>query len=161
MNSLAFVLRQHHLRSALSQGAISAPQRAAAFGRIPTTAVRHYATVRKEHTTSSRITNFVLGTGLVVGGLVGVSYGFDSRASILKYVFVPLMHWTMDAETAHKVGIKLLSAGISPWDTQEDDPSLEVKVNAREMEGHHMICLMTVSVKSKRRNQHPTDEICT
>jgi len=71
----------------------------------------------------------VLGTGIVIGGLVGISYGFDSRASIHKYVFVPLMHWTMDPETAHKVGIKFLKMGLSPWDTQPDDPALEVKVS--------------------------------
>ncbi|GJJ72674.1 dihydroorotate dehydrogenase [Entomortierella parvispora] len=94
----------------------------------PSTAVRHYATVRKEHTTASRAVNFVLGTGIVVGGLVGLSYGFDARASIHKYALIPLMHWTMDPETAHKVGIKFLKMGLSPWDTQSDDPSLEVKL---------------------------------
>ncbi|KAF9565641.1 Dihydroorotate dehydrogenase (quinone), mitochondrial [Mortierella alpina] len=124
MNSLASVLRQ--------QQAIAAMPRAFAQ-RIPTcvrpsAAARHYATTRKEHTTGSRAINFVLGTGIVVGGLVGLSYGFDSRASIHKYVTVPLMHWTMDPETAHKVGIKVLKAGLSPWDTQEDDAALEVKL---------------------------------
>ncbi|KAF9426056.1 Dihydroorotate dehydrogenase (quinone), mitochondrial [Podila epigama] len=90
---------------------------------------RHYATAsRQGQTQASRAINFVLGAGIVAGGLVGLSYGFDSRASVHKYVFVPLMHWTMDPETAHKVGIKLLKMGLSPWDTQPDDAALEVKL---------------------------------
>ncbi|KAI7817295.1 Dihydroorotate dehydrogenase-domain-containing protein [Gamsiella multidivaricata] len=121
MNSLTSILRRQRQLPALP--------RVYGAQRIPPSAmVRHYATVRKEHTTTSKTINFILGTGIVVGGLVGISYGFDSRASIHKYVLVPLMHWTMDPETAHKAGIKLLSMGISPWDTQHDDPTLEVKL---------------------------------
>lgn len=119
------VLRQQVQPSALSRTFV---QRAPSTIVRPTCAIRHYATVRKEHTPVSRTINFILGTGIVVGGLVGISYGFDSRASIHKCVFVPLLHWTMDPETAHQFGIKLLKTGISPRDTQPDDPSLEVKV---------------------------------
>ncbi|KAF9335568.1 Dihydroorotate dehydrogenase (quinone), mitochondrial [Podila minutissima] len=123
MQSLTSVLRQRSVSTA------SSLSRAACASRTNVARSRHYATAaRKEHTPASRAINFVLGTGIVIGGLVGISYGFDSRASIHKYVFVPLMHWTMDPETAHKVGIKLLKMGLSPWDTQPDDPALEVKL---------------------------------
>ncbi|KAI8351638.1 Dihydroorotate dehydrogenase-domain-containing protein [Mortierella sp. GBAus27b] len=126
MNSLyASVLRQQLQPSALSR---TIAQRAPTAIVRPTSAIRHYATVRKEHTSASRTINFILGAGIIVGGVVGVAYGFDSRASIHKWGFVPLLHWTMGPETAHKFGIKLLKTGISPRDTQEDDPSLEVKL---------------------------------
>ena len=126
MNVFTSVLRQQLQKpSALPRTLV---QRAPTTIVRPTSAIRHYATVRKEHTSASRTINFILGTSFVVAGVVGISYGFDSRASIHKYVFVPLLHWTMDPETAHQVGIKLLKTGLSPRDTQEDDPSLEVKV---------------------------------
>ncbi|KAG0004603.1 Dihydroorotate dehydrogenase (quinone), mitochondrial [Entomortierella chlamydospora] len=124
MNSLTSVLRQ---------------QQSAALPRLftqrlpstivrPSAAIRHYATVRKEHTTSSRAINFILGTGIIVGGVVGIAYAFDSRASIHKYVTMPLMHRALDPESAHLLAIKALKMGLSPWDTQEDDPSLQVKL---------------------------------
>ncbi|KAF9345651.1 Dihydroorotate dehydrogenase (quinone), mitochondrial, partial [Mortierella sp. NVP85] len=126
MNVFTSVLRQQLQKpSALPRTLV---QRAPTTIVRPTSAIRYYATVRKEHTSASRTINFILGTSMVVAGVVGISYGFDSRASIHKYVFVPLLHWTMDPETAHQVGIKLLKTGLSPRDTQEDDPSLEVKL---------------------------------
>lgn len=124
MQSLTSVLRQRTLSTA------SSSLSRATYTASRTNVARHYTTARKEYTPASRAINFVLGTGIVIGGLVGISYGFDSRASIHKYVFLPLMHWTMDPETAHKVGIKFLKMGLSPWDTQPDDPALEVKVSA-------------------------------
>ncbi|KAG0377378.1 Dihydroorotate dehydrogenase (quinone), mitochondrial [Mortierella sp. AD032] len=123
MNSLATAIRQQSARTLTHRVATTA-----ATCVRPTAAVRHYATVRKEHTSTSRTINFVVGTGLLVGGIVGLSYAFDSRASIHKYAIIPLIHWTMDAETAHKVAIKCLKMGLSPWDTQEDDATLEVKL---------------------------------
>ncbi|KAG0028306.1 Dihydroorotate dehydrogenase (quinone), mitochondrial [Podila clonocystis] len=106
MQSLTSVLRQRSVSTAssLSRAACTA-------SRTNVSRSRHYATARKEHTPASRAINFVLGTGIVIGGLVGISYGFDSRASIHKYV-----------------GIKFLKMGLSPWDTQPDDPALEVKL---------------------------------
>ncbi|KAF8929604.1 hypothetical protein EDD21DRAFT_393402 [Dissophora ornata] len=127
MNSFTTVLRQQQISALPRAFAQRIPVRSAIVVR-PSVAARHYTTVRKEHTTTSRTINFLLGTGIIVGGLVGISYGFDSRASIHKYVFVPLMHWTMDPETAHRTTIKLMKTGISPWDSQEDDPSLEVSL---------------------------------
>ncbi|KAF8963835.1 Dihydroorotate dehydrogenase (quinone), mitochondrial [Entomortierella lignicola] len=124
MNSLASVLRQQQ-STALPRA--FAQRTSSTFVR-PTSAIRHYATVRKEHTTSSRAINFILGTGIVVGGVVGIAYSFDSRASIHKYVTIPFMHWAFDPETAHLVAIKALHTGLSPRDTQQDDPSLEVKI---------------------------------
>ncbi|KAF9969363.1 Dihydroorotate dehydrogenase (quinone), mitochondrial [Actinomortierella ambigua] len=89
---------------------------------------RSYATVRKEHTPMSKSVNFLLGTGIVVGGVIGTAYFFDSRASIHKYVVMPAIHFLTDAEQAHKLAIKTLQLGLSPRDTQHDDPSLEVKL---------------------------------
>ncbi|KAF9111712.1 Dihydroorotate dehydrogenase (quinone), mitochondrial [Mortierella sp. AM989] len=124
MNSLTSVLRQQQ-SAALSK---AFAQRFPTTIVRPTAAIRHYTTVRKEHTITSRTINFILGTGIIVGGLVGISYAFDSRASIHKYVTLPLLHWTMNPETAHLFAIKALKMGLSPWDTQEDDPSLQVKL---------------------------------
>ncbi|KAI1297625.1 Dihydroorotate dehydrogenase (quinone), mitochondrial [Mortierella claussenii] len=128
MNSLTSVLRQPAVALPRAAWQTMSQRSVPRVMCRPTTAVRQYASVRKEHTTFSKAVNFVLGTGIVIGGVVGVAYGFDSRASIHKYVFTPLMHWTMDPETAHKMGVKLLKMGLHPYDTQQDDPSLEVKL---------------------------------
>ncbi|KAF9908182.1 Dihydroorotate dehydrogenase (quinone), mitochondrial [Lobosporangium transversale] len=128
MNSIATVLRQPALSRTLGRQAPAAVKTSTSFVCSPTTAVRHYATVRKEHTATSKTINFILGTSIIAVGVVGLSYGLDSRASIHKYVTIPLLHWTMDPETAHKFAIKTLKMGLSPWDTQQDDPSLEVKL---------------------------------
>jgi len=123
MNFIATAIRIQPARTLTSRVATATCVR-------PTTAVRHYATVRKEHTTSSRTINFLLGTGIVVGGVLGLSYCFDSRASFHKYVTIPIIHKTMDGETAHKFAIECMKVGLTPWDTQVDDPSLEIKVRS-------------------------------
>ncbi|KAF9434912.1 Dihydroorotate dehydrogenase (quinone), mitochondrial [Entomortierella beljakovae] len=125
MNYFTSVLRQQQ-SAILSRGGFV--QRFPTTIVRPSTAIRHYATVKKEHTTSSRSINFILGTGIIVGGVVGISYALDSRASIHKYVTMPLFHWALDPETAHLYAIKALKMGLSPRDTQHDDPSLEVKL---------------------------------
>ncbi|KAG0306497.1 Dihydroorotate dehydrogenase (quinone), mitochondrial [Dissophora globulifera] len=124
MSTLATVLRQQVV-PALPK---AVTQRVPSMVVRPSSAVRYYATVRKEHTTTSRTINFLLGTGIIVGGIAGVAYGFDSRAGVHKYVIMPLIHKTMDAEPAHKAAIQIMKTGLSPRDTQPDDSSLEVKL---------------------------------
>ncbi|EAW13967.1 dihydroorotate dehydrogenase 2 [Aspergillus clavatus NRRL 1] len=51
----------------------------------------------------------VLGTSLILAGLVGYVYVTDTRASIHRYVVVPLVRWLYpDAEDAHHIGVDSL-----------------------------------------------------
>lgn len=49
-----------------------------------------------------------------IGASVAAYYLFDARAGIHEYVFCPLIRTFTDAENGHKLGIKLMSLGLSP-----------------------------------------------
>jgi dihydroorotate dehydrogenase len=96
---------QSVLRSALARGLFTrAP--------IPRTPVRTalYGTV------------FVLSTGLFT------LYYLDSRSAIHRYIFSPLLRYTLDAETGHKVAVQVLKSGLGPRDLIEDDLRLKSEV---------------------------------
>ncbi|KAK7207848.1 Dihydroorotate dehydrogenase-domain-containing protein [Myxozyma melibiosi] len=79
---------------------------------------------------ASPVRNFLIGTSLLVGLGVGAYYVTDARSAALRYVVVPAIRWSTDAETAHRLAIDLMKAGISPVDRSDDavDPDLEVKI---------------------------------
>lgn len=49
-----------------------------------------------------------------IGLTIAAYYAFDARAGIHEYVFCPLIRAFTDAENGHKLGIKLMSMGLSP-----------------------------------------------
>lgn len=61
---------------------------------------------------------------ILFAGLVGVSaftyYAFDARAGFHEYVLFPVLRATLDAETAHKLGIELMKHGFAPKLRGED-----------------------------------------
>ncbi|KAK7045733.1 Dihydroorotate dehydrogenase (quinone), mitochondrial [Paramarasmius palmivorus] len=66
-------------------------------------------------------------TALVLGtGLFAVYY-FDSRSALHRYVLTPLLRHSLDAETGHKVAVKVLRSGLGPKDPIPDDDSLSVE----------------------------------
>lgn len=67
-------------------------------------------------------TLFVVSTGLFA------AYYFDSRSAVHRYVFTPLLRHLVDAETGHKIAVKVLRSGLAPKDTQVDDEVLKFEV---------------------------------
>ncbi|TCD64666.1 Dihydroorotate dehydrogenase (quinone), mitochondrial, partial [Steccherinum ochraceum] len=90
-------------------------------------------TIRHASTTSRPLTNTPLRTSLYLGlfalstGLFAVYY-FDCRSAIHRYVFTPLLRYGVDAETGHKLAVKVLRSGLGPRDTQVDDPALKAEL---------------------------------
>jgi dihydroorotate dehydrogenase len=67
-------------------------------------------------------TAFLLSTGLFA------VYYFDVRSALHRYFLTPLLRHTLDAETGHKVAVKVLKSGLGPRDPMPDDQRLEFKV---------------------------------
>lgn len=63
-------------------------------------------------------------TFTAIGASIAAYYLFDARAGIHEYVFCPLIRTFTDAENGHKLGIKLMSLGISPK-LREESPAKE------------------------------------
>lgn len=68
-------------------------------------------------------TVFVLSAGLFT------IYYLDARSAIHRYVFAPLLRYTLDAETGHKVAVQVLKSGLGPRDPVEDDARLKSEVS--------------------------------
>ncbi|KAJ7334078.1 hypothetical protein DFH08DRAFT_880100 [Mycena albidolilacea] len=64
-------------------------------------------------------TVFVLSTGLFA------IYYLDVRSAIHRYVIPPLLRHTLDAETGHKIAVKVLKSGLGPRDPVQDDARLK------------------------------------
>lgn len=62
--------------------------------------------------------------GVLLAGIAGASaftyYALDARAGFHEYVLCPLLRATLDAETAHKLGIELMKYGVAPKLRGED-----------------------------------------
>jgi hypothetical protein len=69
-------------------------------------------------------TSFVLGSGLFA------VYYFDARSAIHRYFLAPLLRHTLDAETGHKVAVKVLRSGLGPKDPLVDDQRLNCEVRS-------------------------------
>ncbi|KAF8216433.1 hypothetical protein K438DRAFT_1559634 [Mycena galopus ATCC 62051] len=72
-------------------------------------------------------TVFVLSTGLFA------IYYLDARSAIHRYVVPPLLRHTLDAETGHKVAVKVLKSGLGPRDPVQDDARLKSEFWGQEM----------------------------
>ncbi|KIP04698.1 hypothetical protein PHLGIDRAFT_31234 [Phlebiopsis gigantea 11061_1 CR5-6] len=82
--------------------------------------VRHASTT----TPSSPLRTGLYTTLFVVGTGVFAAYYFDSRSGVHRYVLTPLLRHLVDAETGHKIAVKVLRSGLAPKDTQPDDQVL-------------------------------------
>ncbi|KAF9234990.1 hypothetical protein BU15DRAFT_65211 [Melanogaster broomeanus] len=65
---------------------------------------------------------FALSAGLFA------AYYFDARSSIHRYVLTPTLRHIFDAETGHKIAVKVLRSGLAPRDPLKDDDSLRSEV---------------------------------
>lgn len=71
----------------------------------------------------------VAATLALVSGTVFAVYYFDSRSALHRYLVTPLLRYTLDPETSHKVAVKVLRSGFAPKDTGEDDERLSTEVS--------------------------------
>lgn len=108
MSGLRFVHANRHI---LRHRALGLP-------RNVSTSARQANPVR----TGLYATVFVVSTGLFA------AYYFDSRSAIHRYVFNPVLRYTLDPEEGHKFAVKVLSSGFAPKDTQKDDEVLGLQV---------------------------------
>src|SRR5882762_40838 len=67
-------------------------------------------------------TVFVLSAGLFA------VYYFDARSAIHRYFLTPVLRYTLDPETGHKVAVKVLRSGLGPRDPVPDDEKLKFEV---------------------------------
>lgn len=71
----------------------------------------------------------VTATLALVSGTVFAVYYLDSRSALHRYLVTPLLRYTLDPETSHKVAVKVLRSGFAPKDTGEDDERLSTEVS--------------------------------
>ncbi|KAJ7066646.1 hypothetical protein C8F01DRAFT_1052967 [Mycena amicta] len=74
---------------------------------------------------SSPIRNGLYGTVFVVSAGLFTIYYLDARSAIHRYVFTPLLRNAVDAETGHKVAVKVLKTRLGPRDPLADDTRLK------------------------------------
>jgi dihydroorotate dehydrogenase len=60
-------------------------------------------------------------------GLIAVYY-FDARSAIHRYLITPALRYAFDAETGHKIAVKVLGSGLGPKDPVPDDEKLQSEV---------------------------------
>lgn len=65
-------------------------------------------------------------------GLFAVYY-YDARSAIHRYVLTPVLRRTFDAETGHKIAVKVLRSGLGPRDPVQDDEILRSEFWGREL----------------------------
>ncbi|KAG2358840.1 hypothetical protein BDR07DRAFT_1416474 [Suillus spraguei] len=65
-------------------------------------------------------------------GLFAVYY-YDARSAIHRYVLTPVLRRTFDAETGHKIAVRVLRSGLGPRDPVQDDERLRSEFLGREL----------------------------
>ncbi|KAG6866558.1 hypothetical protein C0991_002043 [Blastosporella zonata] len=66
-------------------------------------------------------TAFVLSTGLFA------VYYFDARSALHRYILNPALRNALDAESSHKLAVKVLKSGLGPRDPCSDDSRLKAE----------------------------------
>ncbi|KAH7913042.1 Dihydroorotate dehydrogenase-domain-containing protein [Hygrophoropsis aurantiaca] len=93
---------------------------------------------RRVSTSSTTSTQFPVRTALyttlfaVSTGLFAVYY-FDARSAIHRYVLTPVLRYTFDAETGHKIAVKVLRSGLGPRDPVRDNVALRSELWGEEI----------------------------
>ena len=69
----------------------------------------------------------------LVSGTLFIVYYLDSQSAIHRYVLTPLLRNAVDAETSHKIAVKVLKSGLAPKDMRKDDGVLETEVRSSHL----------------------------
>ncbi|KAF9268800.1 hypothetical protein L218DRAFT_1048638 [Marasmius fiardii PR-910] len=75
----------------------------------------------------------VYATALILSTSLFAVYYFDSRSALHRYVLTPILRHAFDAETGHKLAVKVLRSGLGPKDAVPDDEKLEVEIWGRKL----------------------------
>jgi len=62
-------------------------------------------------------------------------YYYDARSAIHRCVLTPALRHTFDAETGHKIAVKVLRSGLGPRDPVRDDDRLQSEVDNYPLKG--------------------------
>ena len=89
---------------------------------------RRNASTTASGSSSLTIKRTVAASVLLVSGTIVATYYFDSRSAVHRYIVTPILRHTLDAETSHKVAVKVLRSGWGPKDRGTDDERLEAEV---------------------------------
>ena len=69
-------------------------------------------------------------TAFVLSAGVFAVYYLDARSALHRYILMPILRNTFDAETGHKIAVKVLKSGLAPRDPVGDDERLKSQVNS-------------------------------
>jgi dihydroorotate dehydrogenase len=91
---------------------------------------RTATSTRNLSSTSTRtpVRTALYATTFAVSASLFAVYYFDARSAIHRYFIAPLLRYTLDAETGHKVAVKVLRSGLGPRDPLPDDQRLRFQV---------------------------------
>lgn len=91
---------------------------------------RHASTFSSSSTVGVSRAKNVFYTVVGIGAVAGFAgYYADSRAAMHQYVISPLLRTLVDAETGHKIALRVLRSGLGAKDQGHDDPRLRVEVS--------------------------------
>lgn len=112
------------------------------LSRLPTP--RRHASTLASSTAPSGLRIGLYASALAVSTGLFAAYYLDCRSAIHRYVITPIIRHTLDAETGHKLAVRVLASGWAPRDTQRDDERLKVEVrrvpcNFRQVSGVHRL----------------------
>lgn len=95
---------------------------------VPTTSYAYGRTIFSPSIKNSPLWRFGSATVVIAGTTLFLVYYLDSRSAIHRYFFTPLLRHLVDAETSHKIAIKVLRSGLGPKDLGLDDGRLAIEV---------------------------------
>lgn len=69
-------------------------------------------------------------TAFVLSAGVFAVYYLDARSALHRYILNPILRKAFDAETGHKIAVKVLKSGLAPRDLVRDDERLKSQVRS-------------------------------
>lgn len=93
---------------------------------------------------------FALSAGLFT------AYYLDARSAIHRYVFTPVLRYAFDAETGHKLAVKVLRSGLAPRDLIKDDESLRSQVEHFSGRRRTLECSLVIATDLWPRGHQPS-----
>lgn len=104
------------------------------FQRTTLNRSTHTGPTRPATLKSGLLTNPFLFSGALLGAGLFTYYCFDAKSSIHEYVICPLIRNLTDAEDGHRLGVFLMSWGLSPTLRGDYDPkALEVDLFGKKL----------------------------
>lgn len=96
------------------------------FPHSPVAQRRLFGSQNSSSSSSFRTAGYAVVFALSAG--LFTAYYMDARSAIHRYVFTPVLRYAFDAETGHKLAVKVLRSGLAPRDPVKDDESLRSEV---------------------------------